>query len=118
MARRYGVTDPISTAHPSASDKASTRRLAAFARDNGLHETAEGVERRLRALAKLGSFVHQWGVLVSGEAGMAEAAKVPAFGAAKAGMARPSIDATPAADGGDEAGSTPLLSGDSKQVPS
>ena len=54
----------------------------------------------------------------AGTAGMAEAAKVPAFGAAKAGMARPSIDATPAADGGDEAGSTPLLSGDSKQVPS
>ena len=50
--------------------------------------------------------------------GMAEAAKVPAFGAAKAGMARPSIDATAAADGGDEAGSTPLLWGDSKQVPS
>jgi poly(A) polymerase Pap1 len=100
MARRYGVTDPISTAHPSASDKASTRRLAAFARDNGLHETAEGVERRLRALAKLGSFVHQWGVLVSREAGMAEAAiqssgspcRLLSFGSYKLGVHGPTSD--------------------------
>ncbi|KAL5576908.1 hypothetical protein UlMin_018607 [Ulmus minor] len=60
VAKKYGVTDPISTAWPTEVDKQKTLKLEKYLVDNGLYESKEETTKREEVLQQIANIVKDW----------------------------------------------------------
>ncbi|XP_022750734.1 nuclear poly(A) polymerase 1-like isoform X2 [Durio zibethinus] len=96
--RRFGVTEPISTAGPSELDVIRNCQLEKFLEDSGLYEMREEAIRREEVLGKLDQTVKEWVKKVTeakgfGEQAVEEAnAKIFTFGSYRLGVHGPGAD--------------------------
>jgi len=60
MAKRWGITDPISTAPPTELDKEQSALLEALLRSKGLFESDEEAKKREYVLGALNDLVQEW----------------------------------------------------------
>lgn len=96
--KKYGVTDPISTAPPSPQDLRMTSQLEECLHSNNLYETMPGKQLREQVLIELLSLAKTWVTRVSLSTGMPEheanncGVRVCTFGSYRLGVDGPGAD--------------------------
>uniref|UniRef100_A0A6T6CBS1 Poly(A) polymerase n=1 Tax=Compsopogon caeruleus TaxID=31354 RepID=A0A6T6CBS1_9RHOD len=98
VGERLGVTEPISTAGPSAVDRRLSRELEEFLHAQGLYESPEGQRHREEVLAELHDLVNDWVRKVSLAQGMTDdmaaetSVRIFTFGSYRLGVNPPNAD--------------------------